>query len=227
MFAEGEVALPAQGMGAVSRQLVARLRPGTLRTRAQVRQVEASCVTLETGERLESSAVVLATAARAAAKLVPGLRVPESNAACCLYFDAPQAPAVGNFLVLNGNGTGPVNELCVPSEVNSHYAPAGRSLVSASVLEPFSQDDATLEAAVRQQLSGWFGAAVRDWRLLRIDRIEEALPSQPAGPFEPMAYDPQIAERLLICGDHRDLASLQGAMASGRRAALRLTQLLS
>jgi phytoene dehydrogenase-like protein len=219
MFAEGDAALPTHGMGAIPAQLAARLAPGTLRTGARVARLDRSVVVLEGGERIQASAIVVATTARAAARLVPGLPVPEVNPACCLQFDAPRAPGVGDFLVLDGNGEGPVNELCVPSEVAPSYAPLGRALVSASVLAPVPGDDGALEAAARRQLTDWFGPEVSSWRLLRIDRIPDALPSQPPGPFEPAARGAQLDERLFICGDHRDIASLQGAMASGRRAA--------
>ena len=59
------------------------------------------------------------------------------------------------------------------------------ALVSASVLAPVLRDDEELEAAVRRQLTNWFGPEVSSWRLLRIDRIPDALPFQPPGPFEP------------------------------------------
>jgi hypothetical protein len=36
----------------------------------------------------------------------------------------------------------------------------------------------------------------------------------------------RLSDRLFICGDHRDTASLQGAMASGRRAAIAIHQSL-
>jgi phytoene dehydrogenase-like protein len=219
MFAEGEAALPAGGMQAIPHQLAGRLAPGTLRTRAPVARLETGGVQLASGEYVDAAAVVVATAARAAAKLVPGLAVPEARPAVCLYFDAPRAPRVGDFLVLDGNGEGPVNELCVPSAVAPGYAPPGRALVSASALAPEARADAELERAARAQLTRWFGAEVSDWRLLRIDRIPDALPFQPPGPFEPAQRRARLAERLFVCGDHRDLASLQGAMASGRRAA--------
>jgi phytoene dehydrogenase-like protein len=227
MFAEGDAALPARGMGAIPAQLAERLEAGTLRTRTPVAQLDRSGVTLRTGERIDASAVVISTAARAAAKLVPGLPVPETNPVCCLQFDAPRAPAVGTFLVLDGNGEGPVNQLCVPSEVAPGYAPPGRALVSASVLAPIPGDDEALEASARHQLAGWFGPEVSSWKLLRIDRIPDALPSQPPGPLEPSERQAQLTERLFICGDHRDLASLQGAMASGRRAAAEVANALS
>lgn len=219
MFAESDATLPENGMGAIPAQLAKQLTPKTLRVRTRVAQLNSSSVTLDTGGRIGASAVVVATAARAAAKLVPGLAVPESNPACCLQFDVPRAPAVADFLVLDGMGEGPVNELCVPSAVAPSYAPIGRALVSASVLAPIPREDDAVEVAARRQLTGWFGSEVSSWRLLRIDRIPDALPSQPPGPSEPFGHRAQLQDGLFLCGDYRDLASLQGAMASGRRAA--------
>ncbi|MHC4819643.1 MAG: FAD-dependent oxidoreductase [Planctomycetota bacterium] len=141
--------------------------------------------------------------------------------------DAPRPPAVGTFLVLDGNGEGPVNQLCVPSEVAPNYAPPGRALVSASVVAPLPSDDEALEAGARQQLADWLGPEVLNWTLLRIDRIPDALPSQPPGQFEPSSRPARLTERLFICGDYCDLASLQGAMASGRRAAAKVADALS
>ena len=54
----------------------------------------------------------------------------------------------------------PVNNLCVMSEVSGACAPAGRSLISASVLGLPAEDDAQLDRALRRQLEGWFGAQV-------------------------------------------------------------------
>ena len=224
MFAEGDAALPAEGMGAISAQLAARLHPGSVRMNAPVARIEEFAVVLQSGERIESAATVIATAAPATGKLVADLPVPEMNPATCIYFDAPVAPPVGGFLVLDGLGRGPVNELCVPSAVAPGYAPPGRSLVSASVLGDVAEDDETLMRAARDQLRGWFGAGVDAWRLLRVDRIRDALPAQPPGPFEPASRTARLAPGLFVCGDHRDLGSLQGAMASGRRAGLAVSE---
>jgi phytoene dehydrogenase-like protein len=112
-----------------------------------------------------------------------------------------------------------VNHLCVPSNVCASFAPAGHALVSASVLGAPPADDGELEGAAREQLGRWFGGAVARWRLLRVDRITNALPRQTPGPFEPASRAVRLGPGRFVCGDHRDVASLQGAMASGRRAA--------
>ena len=110
-----------------------------------------------------------------------------------------------------GDADGPVNNLCVHTAVAAEYAPPGRTLISASVL---GEPD---ETSVRRQLHGWFGPAVEAWRLLRVDRIEQALPAFPPG--EPLARPRRVEPGLYACGDRREHPSLDGALRSGRLAA--------
>jgi phytoene dehydrogenase-like protein len=178
--------------------------------------VEPGAVRLASGERLVADAVVVAVEGPSARRLL-GEAVPEQRwlGVTCLSFDAPEPPIEAPWLVLGGDGDGPVNNLCVPSQVAPAYAPDGRSLVSATVLgDPTRGDPRRLEADVRRQLQGWFGPDVQGWRLLRLDRIARALPvPQLAG------APPALPRGLHVAGDHLDLPSIQHAMASGRRAA--------
>jgi hypothetical protein len=68
-------------------------------------------------------------------------------------------------------------------------------------------------------MSGWFGDAVRGWRHLRTYRIAHAQPDQAPGVLDPPERDVRMAPGIFVCGDHRETASLQGALNSGRRAA--------
>ncbi len=220
MFSSGPVALPAHGMQAVPDQLAAHLPEDALRLRTRVKRVESGGVELASGEWVSAGAVVIATAAPAARALVPGLETPASNPTACLYYDAPAAPVARGYLVLDGERSGPVNHLSVPSSVAPSYAPGGRALVSASVLAPEVEcDDVDLDRRSREQLTAWFGPVVQHWRLIRVYRIEDALPRQEPGIFAPAPRAARHPSGVFLCGDYCDLASLQGAMASGRRAA--------
>jgi predicted NAD/FAD-dependent oxidoreductase len=99
------------------------------------------------------------------------------------------------------------------SNISPGYAPEGRALVVASAL---SLDDGTDEA-VRRQLAGWFGSAVEQWDTLRVDRIPHAQPRLAPGydPTPPVA----LPSGVFVAGDHRHDPSINGALASGRRAA--------
>jgi phytoene dehydrogenase-like protein len=218
-FATGPVCLPAAGMGALPAQLAARLPPGALRLGARVAAVDDAGATLESGERVDARAVVVAAAHPEAQRLLPELPPVASNAVTCVYFDAPEPPVVEPILLLNGDEGGPVSHLCVPSQVAPDYAPARRALVSVSVLGVPAADDAALAGSVREQLRGWFGSQVERWRLLRVDRLPDALPRQTPERFDPATRPVRVAGTRFVCGGHRETASLGGAMRSGRRAA--------
>lgn len=220
LFGEGHPTVPALGMQQIPEQIAGGLPAGAVRLNCPVAGVTDTTASLASGERLSAKAVVIATDGPAAVTLAGGA-VPEvgSNGSTTLYYSAVNAPADGPVLMLDGDGTGPVNSVAVMSEVSRDYAPDGQSLIAASVVGIPTDDDATLDRRVREQLGRWFGAAVGGWRLLRVYRIRHALPSQPVGTLEPWERPVKLRDGLYVCGDHRDNASINGAMVSGRRAA--------
>lgn len=203
-FSAGPAAVPERGMGEIAEQLA---EGADVRLSTPVAAVAPRSVRLAGGEEIEARAVVVATA-----ELLDDAPAGWS-AVTCLYFDAPGAPLPGGWLVLDGDGEGPVNNLAVLTEVSPAYGPPGRALVSASVLGAGEPD----EEAVRRQLAGWFGATVRDWRPLRTYTIERALPGWPVGVS--LERPPRVEPGLYACGDHRTHPSLNGALRSGRLAA--------
>jgi phytoene dehydrogenase-like protein len=219
MFASGDAALPAEGMQAIPDQLAAGLPAGTVRCGTEVLAVEPGQVRLAGGATLPARAVVVATEGSAAARLLGERLEPiATKGVTTLHFAAPSAPLRERLLVLNGEDDGPINDLAVPSEVQPGYAPAGRALISVSVVAPRWQEHADLDTAVRTQAGHWFGAQVGAWRTLRVATIARALPEL-APSSAPIERAVRVAGGLFVCGDHRDLPSIQGAMAAGRRAA--------
>jgi phytoene dehydrogenase-like protein len=216
MFAEGDAALPAAGMGAIPAHLASGLQPGTVRLGTPVAGVSATKVQLESGERIEAAAVVVAADGPAAARLL-GEAGPGSRHVACLYYAADEAPTRERLLVLDGTESGPVNNCAVISNVRPSYAPPGQHLVSASVLDPAVRD--TLEPSVRAQLRDWWGPGVDGWRHLRTYRIAHALPARGDGRLDPVALPATHPSGVFTAGDWRDIPSIQGAMVSGRRTA--------
>ena len=216
MFATGNVVLPAGGIGEIARQITNKLPDENLRTGASVEAFEGTTVRLTSGEMLQAGAVVIACEAPAAAKLLVDPTPPSGRGVTCLYFAAERPPIEEPILVLNGDGVGPINNLCVPSQVTPTYAPASQALVSVTVL---GLPDGDVEASVRKQLLDWFGPDVIAWRHLRTYRIPYALPSQAPPALSPVEKSSSRGDHLFVCGDYLDTASIQGAMVSGRRAA--------
>lgn len=216
MFSEGDSVLPARGIGAIPEQLAAGLPPGTVVLGRRVRAAAADGVVLADGARLRARAVIVATDGPAAAALLPDIDEPLSRGVACVYFAADRPPVGEPVLVLDGEGAGPVNNLCEPSSVASGYSPPGAALVSASVLAGHDPGEG-LQDAVRDQLRGWFGRQVDGWRHLRTYRIPHAQPGQDPPALARPRRPVRLRSGVYVCGDHRDNASIDGAMASGRR----------
>ncbi len=215
-FAAGDIAVPAEGMGRIPAQLADALPKSAICLGSRVDCVGAGEVRLQSGEVIAAASVVVATEAGEASRLLDGcLEAPEFNRVSCLYYEAPKPPIKGAILALNGEGSGPINNLTVMSEVSARYAPRGKSLVSTTVLNGCASDVAVLEGEARAQLREWFGQQVDAWNMLRHYRIKQAVPFQPSS----STVKPRVRKGVYVCGDHCDLASLDSAMASGRAAA--------
>jgi len=210
-LAEGDAAVPDTGMGAVPAQLAGRLPAGTVQLGARVTHLEGTTVHIAGGAPVRARSVVVATDGPSAAGLL-GLAPVGSKAATCVWLAADAAPVAHRALLLDGTGRGPACNVAVMSNVAPGYAPGGGALVAAAVP---GRADTTLETAVRDQLSWWFGGEVGRWRTVRVDAIVHGQPVQ--APHSPMKRRVRIAPGRYVCGDHRDTGSIQGALFSGRR----------
>ena len=202
-FARGRQCVPAGGMGAIPAQLAEGL---DVRLGSRVDSVAGVRRTF--GAR----AVVVATAAAAAGRLVPGLDVPTSSSVTTHYHLAPEPPVREPAIVVDGEGAGPVANSVVLTNVAPSYAP-GRHLVSSSVVS----GDAS-EPAVRGHLSRLYDVDTAAWQHVAAYEVRDALPRQ-APPMGRFRRPVRLEDGLYVCGDHRDSASIQGALVSGRRAA--------
>jgi phytoene dehydrogenase-like protein len=221
-FFRGEVAVPALGMQQLPSQLAGRLPHDSVRLGARVTAVRDGEVAVADAAAVRARHVVVATDAPAAVALLgprfPGTPAP-GRGTTTLWFAADRSPVRGPDLVLDADGGGWVNNLAVMSDVAAPYAPAGRSLVSVSVVGVPAADDVALDHAVRAQLTGWYDDRVASWDLLRVDRIAYAQPRQDVADLPTLAREVRVGDGLWVCGDHRDTGSIQGALVSGRRTA--------
>lgn len=234
MFSAGDTAVPAVGMQQIPLQLAAKLAAGTLMTGARVasvtRNAESFALTIEGRESLEARAVVLAVAGNEGNTLLAGVggwSVPEVrawNQTTAFCYAVEQAPVDEPIILLNGEGpgAGPVNNVAVMSAVSPQYAPPGAHLVVASVVGAAPRDNAALQQlddGVRTHLKNWFGPAVDSWKTLKAYPLTRALPQQRHAEWEQAPVRLGGSGGVYMCGDYRETASIQGALASGRRAA--------
>jgi phytoene dehydrogenase-like protein len=219
MFALGTPGLPADGMAALPRQLAASVADRIsfnstaveLRRRGRGWQVIGDAGTIGCGR------VVVATGPAAAASLT-GHAVPAMHGVVTYWWavDGPVPDTPLLWVDAREGQRGPVLNVSVVDAVAPSYAPPGRHLVAASVLCAHVSSPGD-ESAARRHAADILGVPSDGWTLLTRNVIPQALPMQCA----PLLHQRPVtmAPGLFVCGDHRDTASIQGALVSGRRAA--------
>ncbi|XP_031491436.1 uncharacterized protein LOC116258428 [Nymphaea colorata] len=225
-LALGDNTLPANGIAAIPDQLSSKLPPDSVWFGAKVAKIDFPAgIVLEDGRTVKSQhGVILAVEEPEAVRLLEG-RKPASKpgrSTVCLYFSADDAPIKEPILILNGSGEGLVNNMFFATNVAKSYGPAGKTLVSATLVGGYDQyQDEELEEMVRKELGGWFGSStVGSWKHLRTYRIGFAQPDQRPPIGSRFKYrDPRVGAEIYICGDHVESATFDGALVSGRRAA--------
>lgn len=213
-FARGRLCVPAGGASRLPERMAAALPAGTVRTGVRVEEASISRVVTAGHGEFTCRSLVVATGARTAAELLPGLRVPGFHPVTVLHHAAPAAPLAAPALVLDADRAGPVSHTAVMSEVDPSRAPHGRALITSTVLGAPPDD---LDARVRRHLAALYGTGTADWELLAVRHDPEAVPAMPA-PHD-LRRPVRLLAGLYVCGDHRDVSSPQGALHSGRRAA--------
>lgn len=223
-FSLGQATIPGDGMRMLPQTLVGDLPIGAVHYNSKVSKIKKRRVKVKGAGWIEADAIVVATDARRASNLLGDVVAPKWSSVGQIAWAAPGAgPSTEPVLFLNGDSQGVVNNAQVMSAVAPSYAPTGAALITASVLEEhLVLDDEALELQARAQLGQWFGPQVNEWQLLRVNRINRALPRQDVGSLTPIERDPRLKKWLWLAGDWRATSSIDGALASGRHTAEQL-----
>jgi len=217
-FVKGSPSLPARGMQAIPDQLHAALPEGTVQLSTPARDITAQSVDTDHG-RLQAKTVVVATDGPSAAALLPDTAISSQGNSVTTWYHAVRSADLTeplargrSVLTVDPHRRGPVINTVPVSYAVPSYAPDGYLLISSSALDA----DTSREAQVRDHLAYLYGTETSSWELLTAYPIAYALPSMrpPLRLAGPVDHGPVI-----VAGDHRTSASIQGAMVSGRRAA--------
>lgn len=223
LFAKGDVAVPQNGMQAIPEQIAGHLPAQSIRLNTPVKKISGKIVYLENGEIIEAEKIVLATDARTAAKLLGEESNVEFNSTVCLYFesDAPLKLNGKPYLIINANANELIDHLLICSDVAPSYAPAGKTLISVSIVGNKEISDDDLEERVQAELVEWFGQG-NVWQHLKTYRIPQALPQffEDSSIIRPL----KLNDDTYRCGDYTAYPSLNAAMKTGREVAEMLHQ---
>ena len=200
-------------MKAIPEQLAAQVGIGNIRLGTRVDSIDGTTVTLEGGEVVEASSVVVATDATTADRLLGTDSGTEFNKTECMYFSSDKKLELDGepFLIINSNKDEMIDHIFLASDSVPSYSESGKTLISVNTV-----GDKTIEEdAVKTELASWFGDD-HEWSHLRTFNIPEALPR-----FESASngLELKVSENVFRCGDYTAYPSLNGAMKSGRRVA--------
>jgi len=211
-FVRGTPCVPARGMQAIPDQLAAGVE---VRLGTPVRAVTPTSVTTDDGV-LVARAVVVATDPAIAGVLLPGLDLPVMRSGTTWWHlaDAPGAALTGGraVLVVDPDRRGPLVNSVVVSNAAPGYATHGRALVASTGLGTAGIS----QREVRDHLTLLYGVDTTNWDEVAVQRITATVPAVPPG--SPLRR-PASHDGVFVAGDHRDTASIQGALVSGRRIA--------
>lgn len=202
-FLAGTPGVPESGMDELPRRLA-----GDLPVRLGERVVSVAAGRVRTSEReYPCDDVVLAVDDPAG--LLPGAGPTGWRALTTWYFAASAFPEAHPRLLVSADG--PLANVAVISDVAPTYAPSGRSLVAASQVG--SHDSAQAEDAARREAARLLLVGPSELEPIARYAITRALPAVASGPTA------VVNGGVVIAGDHRAAPSINGALASGRRAA--------
>jgi phytoene dehydrogenase-like protein len=240
MLASGRAAVPRDGMQAIPDQLAADLPAGAIRlntpalslefagspspawsgddgVRAPGNRVAAVKISSET---IEANAVILAAHSPEAERLSKLPLPKDAYSVTCLYFHLPHPLYGHKKLVLNAYPDRFVASAVQISNVASSYAPAPEHLLAATIL---GAPDLSLEQMAERALDDmqrWFPwRRIRGLKPLAAYQVPFARLHQPPGFQASRPANRTAAAGLYLAGEYTTCSSIDGALASGERAA--------
>lgn len=214
-FISGAPGLPAMGAGELSRVLASKI--GAVETGVQVNAISGLTLSTSHGE-ISARAIIVATDQTTAAQLLEIEEVGESVSCTTWFHSTPDIFECDSTLRVDGLARGPIVNSIAISKLLPLSAPADRTLFSSTSLGHGS------ESEIRRHLSLMWGVDTAGWELVAKYDIKNALPLFPPG--QARAQSLSVKPGVWRAGDYLSAASQNGALVSGRLAALELINFL-
>ncbi len=217
-FILGNTLIPAKGIQEIPRQLAARLPEGSVQLGVSVEKITRHGVQLNGGRKIAGSHIILATAAPEAARLLKRKSPPPPRRVTVAYFASNQPVYREKLLVLPAGKHRLVRHFAQVTNVAPTLAPAGRHLLSATILDRDSHNNEALSALAHAEISAIYPAAKILLEPLAVIDVPYAVPTQ-LPRFSLQQSNGLLPNNVHLAGDHTLHGSVQGAMESGEKAA--------
>lgn len=232
MLSQGKTTLPAAGISRIPEQIAAELsNRNAIRLNSKVTELvkdksgRCTGAKLESGETVTGDVVVVSTPAPEAARLT-GLDMPKGQTSTInLYYSGTAPLYSGKKLVLNANPDLFINNLVLVTNISPEHAPAGRQLLSCTVLGVSDESDETLYKKGLDDLKRIFKgdskaeAALEGYKPLAVYRIPYGQFAQPPGIHPTLPDNRSGLPGLFFAAEFTEASSQNAAMISGEKAA--------
>ncbi len=227
MFTEGAAIIPEMGMQALPDAIAERHPDALVRLNTPVEKlvIEDGKATgvIAGGEMIAGSAVVVATDGPAAKALTGIEAIPTEGVGCTtVYLAGSRDPGIGKVLLLNGSGFGGVNHLAPLSTVAPSYAPQGKHLIAAVLLETpdlRGRNPDSIVQLARADAARMLGQNIEDWEAISTVTVPFSQFRQPPGFVAHLPRNRTDTLGLYLAGEYTVDASQNGALTSGLNAA--------
>ena len=218
MFGEGLAVLPKGGIEEISKQLVSNLKHTTFQYNTQVSSVSNEEIVLHTGEKLVSTATIIATDASKLVRDAPSKNLIWKSCQT-LYFTANKRVIEKPMIGLVSKKDSLINNIFYHTSVatNSNNT---EELLSVTVVKEHQISEKQLIAAVTKQLKE--ECTIDHLTFLAVYHIEKALPDLKDIKYEVSPSESQLSSGIFLAGDIQLNGSLNAAMIAGEKAALQV-----
>ena len=223
MFGEGLAVIPKGGMEEISKQLVAKLSNTTFQFNTKVRSVSDEEIILNTGEKLASTATIIATDASKLVNNAPSKNLTWKSCQT-LYFTANKRVIEKRMIGLVSKEDSLINNIFYHTSVAT-YSNNTQELLSVTVVKQHQLSEKELVTKILMQLKE--ECQIDDLTFLAIYHIKNALPDLKDVKHEVLPSETQLSSGIFLAGDLQLNGSLNAAMISGEKAALRVIDCLA
>jgi protoporphyrinogen oxidase len=218
MFGEGLAVLPKGGMEEISKQLVANLSNTTFQYNTQVSSVSNEEIILHTGEKLVSTATIIATDASKLVRDAPSKNLIWKSCQT-LYFTTNKRVIEKPMIGLVSKKDSLINNIFYHTSVATHSNNT-EELLSVTVVKEHQLTEEQLIATVTKQLQE--ECTIDHLTFLAVYHIKKALPDLKDIKYEVSPPETQLSSGIFLAGDVQLNGSLNADMIAGENAALQV-----
>jgi protoporphyrinogen oxidase len=215
MFGSGLAAIPKNGIGAISQQLLSQLQHTKVLFNTKVKRVEDHKIIFDDGTSTNTHFTIIASSP---SKLISNLNGQEIHWKSCynLYFKTNKRSIKKPVIGLMADGKALINNIFFHTSLELKE-PQTDELLSVTVVKEHQLDQKSLIKKVEQELNEFCG--ITGVSFLKMYHIPQALPDLNNLEYDTQPMNTRIKPTVFLAGDYLLNGSLNAAMIAGERAA--------